>query len=110
MAGYSSYVADFRAGANRMGALPFARYGKLYCLFGTYLPNWPMVNAVSGECPAPRGNWHCYTGNAYDGVAPTIAQPLVDVFCAHTGYMVVCWAGCGFYLFSVLVFWEHEEH
>lgn len=108
MAGYSSYVADFRAGANRMGALPFARYGKLYCLFGTYLPNWHMVNAVGGECPAPRGNRHCYTGNAYDGVAPTIAQPLVDVFCAHTGHMVVCWAGCGFYLFSVLVFWEQK--
>ena len=110
MAGYSSYVADFHAGGGRMGALPFARYGKLYCLFGTYLPNWHMVNAVGGECPAPRGYWHCYTGNAYDGVAPTIAQPLVDVFCAHTGHMVVRWAGCGFYLFSVLVFWEHEEH
>ena len=106
MAGYSSYVADFRAGANRMGALPFARYGKLYCLFGTYLPNWNMVNAVGGECPAPRGYWHCYTGNAYDGVAPTIAQPLVDILPIDHRYLVVRGAGCGFYLFSVLIFFE----
>ena len=106
MAGYSSYVADFRAGANRMGALPFARYGKLYCLFDTYLPNWHMVNTVGGECHPPSSNSYRHSGDALDGVAPTIAQPLVDVLPVNHLYMVVRRTGYGIYLFSVLIFFE----
>ena len=106
MAGYSSYIADFHAGGDRVDRVSLAGHGKLCGLFCGYGSNKSMVHAVCGECHPPRGNRYRHSGDAWDGVAPTIAQPLVDVFCAHTGHMVVRRAGCGFYIFSVLIFFE----